>query len=289
MMIFPLVACRSEPSAGLHVDLTSVNPGTGYGHSKYERDIPAVQYIQDPPGPEYKISTQHNESEVQGSKELQSIFAVPDCTGPVDEEASPGELVLTASSTQSQTPTEQNLVLAEEEAQREAVQHAEGDASILGSCGRRKKDDPRSDQMTLNETKCDFNQSLCTSMCLQGSPGFSGSTDHLTAPASLKQPSYMIFDASKGPGETLPDPPQGHKSGKGAAPSPESKPPQRCPPSLQAINCPPTFTNQRPAERPPAGRGHARSNTWTTRPPDDRSVGNINPQYDRELFLFLRG
>lgn len=292
----PLVVCRSEMSGGLHVysireDSTSINiiaqPAQSepnlFSHSipqwnistngdkqnKYKQDIPAAQYIQ-----EIK-SIQHNKSE--------SAHAGPEylvCTGPRGGEGTTGELVLMVASTQNQAP---NTGLTREEAQKEALHLGEGGLTTLVTSGGPETDKPPSEQMMLNETKYDLNDSSSqTRMFLQGStvvfsdePLNYGSSGKLVVPLAQSQPSQMTFDPSQGSSHTVTETPDVQKAREGAAPSPWSsvKSPESNP--VQPMDCLPTFTSQRPPDLPTTMGKRAVSNTWNinnTTPYDYRCV-----------------
>ncbi|XP_039678722.1 uncharacterized protein plekhg2 isoform X3 [Perca fluviatilis] len=215
----------------------------GDEQDKYEQDIAAAQCIQDKHAPEYKMSTGHTDNK-DGS-----VCLV--CPGPMDGEASPGEIVLMVASTQSQAPTEYHKSttkpgLGGDQTQRETLYLAEGGTAALGSTGGPQKDEPPSVQMKLNETKSD--SSSQTRMILQGS-----------AVVFTEETPY--FRSSREVVAT----PDDHKA---RAPSPwslvqnsESDPTRPRVPSVQSADCLPTFTSQRPQNLPTAMGKRALSNT----------------------------
>ncbi|XP_067451674.1 serine-rich adhesin for platelets isoform X2 [Thunnus thynnus] len=253
----------SEPTLSAHSIPQSNISKDGDELNKHKQDMPAVHYVQD------KNYTQHNESG--------SVHAGPEslvCTGPRGGEGTPGELVLMVASTQNQGP---NPGLTGEDAQREALQQGDGSLTSLGTSEGPEKDEPPSEQMMLNETKHDLNDSSSqTRMFPQGStvvfsdePPNYGSSGKLVVPSAPNQPLHMIFDPSKGSSHIVTETPDGHKAREGAAPrpwssvqSPESNPAEPRSPLAQSIDCLPTFTSQRPPDIPTTTGKRAPFNTW---------------------------
>nr|XP_033486481.1 mucin-12 isoform X4 [Epinephelus lanceolatus] len=246
----------------------------GHEQYKYKQNLPAAQ---DKHASEHKISTGHTDSRDMLTKDVQSVHAGPEylvCTGPVDGEASPGDLVLMVASTQMQAPSEYHRStvphpgLAGEQSQRVTLNLAEGGTNAPGVSVGSTKD--ASDQMKFNETEYD---SLSQPrMILQSSAvifteetPYYRSPGELVVPPNLSQPLHLTFDLSQVSGHTVTETPEDHKA---RAPSPwssvqnsESNPPRPRPPSVQSVDRLPTFTSQRPQDLPSALGTQALSNT----------------------------
>ncbi|XP_056230946.1 mucin-17-like [Seriola aureovittata] len=151
-----------------------------------------------------------------------------------------------------------------------------------------KKDELRSDQTKLNETKCDLNSPSQTRMIVQGSavifseePPFHRSSRDLVIPPSPSQPLHLTFDPFQ-VNLTSED----HKARERAAlsPGPSPNPTQPQSQSAQSGDCLPTFISQRLPEIPTTTGKQALSNTlnlnYTTpyecREPDQQDSGSPN-------------
>ncbi|XP_035535561.1 uncharacterized protein plekhg2 [Morone saxatilis] len=263
----------------------------GDEHDKYKQDIPAAHDIQDKVVSEYNISTGHTDKKDTLIKDVQSVHAGTEylvCTGPMDGAATPGELVLMVAAIQSQAPTESHRSamphpgLAGEQVHEETLYVVDGGATTSG-----KKDEPPNEQTKLNETKNDLNYSSSQPrMILQGSAViFSGdpacykSPGELVVPPTLNQPSHMTFDPSQVSSHTVTETPEDQKARGRAAPTPwssaqNSNLTQPRPPSVQSVDCLPTFTSQRPPDLPTTMGKWALSNT--------RNTNNTSPCEHRE-------
>lgn len=287
-MILLLVVCRSEQSAGHPVysvreDTTSVTIITQPAH-RNQQDTAAAQHIQVKNIPEYTLSTGNTDNEDTLTKDVQSVHSEPQylvCTETMDGEASPGELVLIVASTQSQSPTEYHSFMVPHPGEQAHLE--EGDSTTKGTDGGPKKDELPSDQMKLNESKFDLNSSSQTRGILQGStviiseePPYHRSSREMVIPPPLSQPLHLTFHPSNVSSHAITETPEDHKAGEGSAPSPwpsvqnsDSNPTQPRSPSVQSIDCLPTFTSQRPPDLPTALGKRALSNTW--------NINNITP------------
>lgn len=282
----------SEPNLSAHSIPEWEISKDGDEWDKYKQDIPAAQYIQDKYLPEDNIFTGHTDNKDTLTKDGKSAHAGPEyliCAGPMDGEASPGEMVLMVASTQSQAPTEYHRStmphpgLAGEQPQSETLYLAEGGATTLGSSGGPKKDEPPS-EYDLNDS------SSQTRMILQGStvifteePPYYRSSGEPVAPPPLSQPSHMTFDPSRVFSHTVRETPEEHKA---RAPSPcsstqssKSNLIQPHPPSAQSVDVLPTFTSQRPPDLPTTMGKRAMSTT--------RNVNNISPYEHRYVYCRL--
>lgn len=275
----PPCRSRSEQSAGRPVyskESTSVNnrcqpthsepnfPGQcvsqwkcskdGDEKDKYKQDKAAAQDIQD-----------------ALTKDVQSVHAGPEylfCTETKDGEESSGRLALITTSTQSQTP----------KAPRETLHLEEG--STLETSGGLNKNKLQSEQMKLNDVKHDLmnDSSSQTRMTLQGSTvifseesSYYRSSGEVVVPPPTSQASNLTFNPSQVCTHAITETPGDREAREGSAPSPwssvqnsESDPTQPCPPSVQSIDCLPTFTSQRPQDLPTTMGKRAVSNTWNT-------------------------
>ncbi|XP_029284307.1 mucin-17-like [Cottoperca gobio] len=239
----------SEPNVSAHtITLWDISKDADE-QEKNKPDIPAAQYIQDEQAPEYKPSTGHTDSKDRLTTDIQSVHAGPEylvCTSAMDGEASPGELVLMVASTQSQAPTEYHRSTMPhpgptgEQSQRATLDLSEGGATTHGVSGGAKNDDPPSEQM--NETYDSLSHSR---MVLQGS-----AVIFTEEKPYYSQPSHTTFDPSQASSYTVTETPEDHRAG---APSPWSSVQNSTrprPPSVQSIDCLPTFTSQRPQDLP---------------------------------------
>ncbi|XP_047191421.1 mucin-12 isoform X3 [Scophthalmus maximus] len=261
----------SDQSAGHPVnsvreDTTPVNIMTQPAQ-KYNPDTPATH---DKGIPEYDISTGHKDN--NDTKDVQSPDAEPEylvCTKNMD-----GELVLVVASTQNQPPAESPRSMVPFPG--EQTQLEEGGSTTLGTFGGPKKHELTSDQMKSKETKYDLNSSAQTRMMLKGSmlifseePSYHRSSRELVNPPPLSQPLHLNFDPALASSHAITETPEGRKEREGAAPSPwpsvqypASTPPEPRPPSVQSVDCLPTFTSQRPPDLPTAMGEQASSNPW---------------------------
>ncbi|XP_040903084.1 serine-rich adhesin for platelets isoform X3 [Toxotes jaculatrix] len=276
----------SEQSAGHPVysvseDSTSVNVITQPAH-RFKQDIAPVQDIQDKP--EYKISIGHADNKDTLTKNVQSVSAEPEylvCTKIMDEEASLGELVLTAASTQDQALTQHHSSTVPHPGEQAHLEEEGGSTTVWASGGPKKVE-------LSTETKDDFNSSSQTRMILHDSTvifseetPYQGPSRELVAAPSLSQPLHLTFDLSQVSSRSIIESPEDYKVREGAAPSPrpsvqnsESNPTQPRSPSVQPMDCLPTFTSQRPPDLPTTMGKRALSNTW--------NVNNTTPYEYRE-------
>ncbi|XP_039986322.1 mucin-5AC isoform X2 [Xiphias gladius] len=283
----------SEQSAGHPVysvreDTTSVTIITQPAH-RNQQDTAAAQHIQVTNIPEYTLSPGNTDNEDTLTNDVQSVHSEPQylvCTETMDGEASPGELVLIVASTQSQSPTEYHSFMVPHPGEQAHLE--EGDSTTKGTDGGPKKDELPSDQMKLNESKFDLNSSSQTRGILQGStviiseePPYHRSSREMVIPPPLSQPLHLTFHPSNVSSHVITETPEDHKAGEGSAPSPwpsvqnsDSNPTQPRSPSVQSIDCLPTFTSQRPPDLPTALGKRALSNTW--------NINNITPYEYRE-------
>lgn len=216
---------------------------------------------------------------------MQSVRAEPEyslCRETMDGEASPEELVLIVACTQSQSPTEYHSPM---------VPHPGEQAHLEEGISREpNKEEPQSDQINLSETKCDSdNSSSQTRMFLQGSAViFSEEAPYLKSSreqviqAPLSPPLHLTFDTSQVSSHAISETLDDHKAREGAALSPwssEPNPTQQCSPSVQSVDCLPTFTSQRPPDLPSTMGKWALSNTW--------NVSNTTPYEYRYVFSIV--
>uniref|UniRef100_A0A8C4GWH1 Pleckstrin homology domain containing, family G (with RhoGef domain) member 2 n=1 Tax=Dicentrarchus labrax TaxID=13489 RepID=A0A8C4GWH1_DICLA len=282
---------HSEPNLFAHSIPQWEISKDGDEHDKYKQDIPAAQNIQDKVVSEYKISTGHTDKKDTLTKNVQSVHAGTEylvCPGPMDGGATPGELVLMVASTQSQAPTESHRSamphpgLVGEQVHEGTLYMVDGVATDSG-----RKDEPPNKQTKLNETKNDLNYSSSQPrMILQGSaviftgdPACYRTPGELVVPPTLNQPSHMTSDPSQVSSHTVTETPEDQKALGRAAPSPwssaqNSNLTRPRPPSVQSVDCLPTFTSQRPPDLPTTMGKRALSNT--------RNTNNTSPCEHRE-------
>ncbi|XP_078103280.1 uncharacterized protein LOC144515955 isoform X1 [Sander vitreus] len=223
---------HSEPSISAHSIPQWEMSKDGDEQDKYEQDIAAAQCIQDKHAPEYKMS--------KGETDNKDASVCLVCPGPMDGEASPGELVLMVATTQSQAPTEYQKStkpgLGVDQSQRET---------------KPQKDEPPSVQMKLNVTK--YDSSSQTRMILQGS-------------AVIFTEETPYFRSSGEPVATPEDHKASAQSPWSSVQNSESNPTRPRVPSVQSADCLPTFTSQRPQNLPTAMGKRALSNTSCREP-----------------------
>ncbi|XP_073341024.1 uncharacterized protein [Pagrus major] len=173
------------------------------------------------------------------------------CSGLVDGEASPGELVPTVASTQNQDPAEDH---------RSTVSHPqlagdEAHTGILHQVEEGAKTQREKDELTKsNETKNELKESSSqTRMILQGS-----AVMFTEEPAHYRTPGGLTFD----PSQVVTETPEDHKArAPGQRSWAEPNLTQTRPPSVQSVDVLPTFTSQRPPDLPTATGKRAPSNT----------------------------
>jgi len=182
--------------------------------------------------------------------------------------------MLIISSTQGQSPTEYHRYVVPHPGEQPPLEE-EGSTTLVASGGL-NKDEIRSNQVKVNETKYVLNSPSQTRMILQGSavifseePPHHRSSGDLVIPPPPSQPLYLTFDRSQVCGHSITEIPEGHKAREGATPSPgpSSNSTQPRSPSVQSGDCLPTFTSQRPSELPTAMGKQAQSNTWNVTTP----------------------
>lgn len=249
-MILFLVLCRSGLTDGclvhpIRADSTQpAHPQNLSAHSKPPREISKDgERIKDKHEPDDKSST----GRIYNQDGQRPEYLVG--TGLVGGEASPGELVLMGTSTQSQDPAEDH---------RSTVSHQQltGEAHMGtfpvedGAKTLREKDELKK----LNETKNDVNESSSqTRMILQGS-----AVIFTEEPAHHRTSGGLTFDPSQVETQT----PEDHKPrATGQKPWAEPNMTRTSPPSLQSVDFLPTFTSQRPPDLPSATGTRAPSNT----------------------------
>ncbi|TKS80563.1 Pleckstrin -like proteiny domain-containing family G member 3 [Collichthys lucidus] len=210
------------------IDLTSVNIITQPAHSKLNlsaqqqqetsKDFPAAQDKH-----ENKTSTG-----LRLTEDVQSAHALPEyvvCTGAVDGEPSPGDLVLMGA------PTEDY---------RSTMPHG-------GGATTQKKDGRPTEEMNKSPSQ--------PKMIVQGSKViFTEEPTYYIASEEPGQPSHMTFDPSQVSTQTVAETPEDHKA-RGPRSWVQTSEPnltQPCPPSVQSVDILPTFTSQRPPDIPSA-------------------------------------
>lgn len=265
----PLVPAHSEPNLSAHSIPQWEISKDGDEADKYKQDIPAAKYIQEKNASECIISTGNTDKYIL-TKNVQRVHAGHEylvCPGPMDGEASPRELVLMAS-TEYHRSTMPHQGLARERLQRETLHLAEeGTTTTLVDSAEPKKDEPPSEQMKSNDTKND--SSSQTRMILQGSavifteePPYYRSSGEVDVLPHLSEPSHLTFDPSKVYSHTVTESPEDHiPSPWSSVQNSVSNPTRPRPPSVQSIDCLPTFTSQRPQDLPTAMGKRALSNT----------------------------
>ncbi|XP_027136068.1 mucin-12 isoform X2 [Larimichthys crocea] len=227
------------------IDLTSVNIITQPAHSKLnlsaqrqqdgdEQDFPDAQDKHD-----YKTSTG-----LRLTKDVQSAHALPEyvvCTGPVDGEPSPGDLV---------------LMVAPTEDYRSTMPHG-------GGATTQKKDGRPTEEMNESPSQ--------PKMIVQGSKViFTEEPTYYSASREPGHPSHMTFDPSQVSTRTVAETPEDHKA-RGLRSSVQTSEPnltQPCPPLVQSDFLP-TFTSQRPPDLPTA-TGRQALNVSDTSPYEHR-------------------
>lgn len=229
------------------IDLTSVNIITQPAHSKLnlsaqrqqdgdEQDFPAAQDKHD-----YKTSTG-----LRLTKDVQSAHALPEyvvCTGPVDGEPSPGDLV---------------LMVAPTEDYRSTMPHG-------GGATTQKKDGRPTEEMNESPSQ--------PKMIVQGSKViFTEEPTYYSASREPGQPSHMTFDPSQVSTRTVAETPEDHKARgpRSSVQTSEQNLTQPCPPLVQSDFLP-TFTSQRPPDLPTA-TGRQALNVSNTSPYEHRYV-----------------
>lgn len=225
LLVRLLFVCRSEISAGLNS--VNIKPNLT-AHS-----IPPCNMSKD--GDEQNRN-KHDMPDVQhiqekpsttqhNESESESVHAGPEYLVCTGE-GTPPEVVLMVASTQNQV---QNPGLTGEEPQREALHLGEeGLASLRPSGG---KDEPK------------YDSSSQTRMFVRGS-----------TVVFSDEPPPPNYGSSQGSSRTVTE------KREGATPSPLVQ----SPPLVQAMDCLPTFTNQRPPDLAATMGKRALSNTWNT-------------------------
>lgn len=270
-IVTPSAHCGLNLTTGQHCMVSE----DGDGEENYEHNIQDVHLMQHLHGQECKLSSGGSSNADKPPKGVQSVHMEPEyiSTEPRDSEGNTGEVVLMVVSTQTQAPKEHQSLMVPYtglEAQREASWQGEGGITALGASGGPMEDEPTQEQIKLNNNNHDLE--ACSSqsrMFLQDSSViFSGETPHYecsTGPAPLphpSDPSHVSFDHQQvyshavtetrdrtAPSPWLPSQSRG----------PNPIPPR--PPSVQSLDCLPTFTSQRPVDLLTAMGKQALSNT----------------------------
>ncbi|KAM8769181.1 uncharacterized protein AB9X84_000166 isoform 1-T1 [Acanthopagrus schlegelii] len=165
------------------------------------------------------------------------------CTGLVGGEASPGELVLTGTSTQNQDPAEDHRSTASHRQLR-------GDEAHMGTLPRVEDGATTPREKTKNDVKESSSQ---TRMILQGS-----AVIFTEEPAHYRTSGGLTFD----PSQVVTETPEDHKPrAPGQKSWAEPNMTQTSSPSVQSVDFLPTFTSQRPPDLPTATGKRAPSNT----------------------------
>ncbi|XP_068172613.1 serine-rich adhesin for platelets [Antennarius striatus] len=230
----------------------------------YEQDNPTVwnkHVLED------NISTGHPDTKDMVIKDVQRDHAWPeclDCTRPMDGGASPGELELMVTSTQSQGPPEPY---------RPAEQVCKGTVYLVGGCASTvepsqgsEKDETINENIELNETKnvVDYSSSQ-TRMSLQGSTVIFTGPVYYESGGELGQSVHLTFDPTQVSLRTAAEPVEDGQtvvSPWSWAQNSEPLPTQTRPPSVQSVDFLPTFTSQRPSGLPTTKGKWALSNSW---------------------------
>lgn len=217
------------------------------------RILPAVQVkeIQ-----RNKDSAQHNERNYDQGQDVPS-----DLAGPRDEERGSEELITILIATQSQAPAEQQRCweITKNEDQREACQPVDVDTTT-GRASELSQEDK------LSRDKIILDDNLNYSSHPQASTVEYAYTD--VPPPQTLQKSSASYDSS----QTVSDLQEGHRTeARTTLTSDQSV--QSRPPSVQSIDCLPTFTSQRPSELPTTmGR---RAQPTTTLPGDSSRIPGL--------------
>ncbi|XP_069390953.1 platelet binding protein GspB isoform X2 [Paralichthys olivaceus] len=243
-----------HPVYSVREDTTFSNILTKTAH-KFNQDTPATQ---DKETPGCKSSTGHLENKDSLAKDVLSLHTGPDdlvCTKNMDREALPGELVVGVASTQIQSPAKNLGSKVPHQGEQSHLQ--EECSTSSGTSGGPKIDELPNNQMESIETN---NSSSQSKMIVQGSTlTFSEEppyTREIVIPAHLRQPLHVTFDPFLASSHAFTESQEDRKAGEGAAPSPW------CSPSVQSIDCLPTFTSQRPPDLPTTLGKQAPSNSW---------------------------
>ncbi|XP_029374353.1 uncharacterized protein plekhg2 isoform X2 [Echeneis naucrates] len=193
------------------------------------------------------------------SKVVQSSHTAPEY---MDGDPSPGELELTVTTMQWQSPPEY----------QSSVVHP-------GQQSQLEKDELQTEQIKGNKTKFDLNYSFQSRMTVQGSAvifseGISdcrSSREQVISPELNESlpPTFEAFQVSSCSKAENPDRKEGAASSSGPSPSPS----QPRPPSAQTGDCQLPFISQRPTDVPTT---IGNSNSYENREPDQQDSGFAN-------------
>ncbi|XP_029923211.1 mucin-5AC-like isoform X3 [Myripristis murdjan] len=243
------------------------------------QDLQFGQDVRDTQQPEYKCSTGYNDNankptkDVQAMPSTQSIHAGPEYK--ISAGHREGEVVLMVVSAQSQAPTEYHSATVSDPglSRDEAPYLGEGGVMAPRISGGPQKVEPPKEEMKFSETEGHELDSLSErKMSLRGSTICSEEPLNYESSGALRlpptQPLPMTSDLPAAC-HTVTEAPEGYKAREelsmscpwSSLCSPDSIASAR-PPSVQSVDCLPTFTSQRPADLPTAMGKRALSNTW---------------------------